>query len=123
MSEVILLFGFISLLDYIGTGVWGTRDAFASGDVYVVCDLLVVFKITLTVPLVSGGRLAIDTTGGNLNPHALKVQVGEDIIGKLLSVIHMGPQTACIFSTAGSVAIADIHTPGYLGSGVLRCEA
>ncbi|KAH7836867.1 hypothetical protein Vadar_006713 [Vaccinium darrowii] len=63
-----------------------------------------------------------NTAGGNLIPHVLKVQVGEDIVGKLLSVVHMGPQAVCIFSAAGFVAIANIRTPGCLGSGVLRCQ-
>ncbi|KAH7849289.1 hypothetical protein Vadar_015718 [Vaccinium darrowii] len=37
--------------------------------------------------------------------------------------VHMGPRAACILSAAGSVATTDICPPGYLGSGVLRCEA
>ncbi|KAH7853416.1 hypothetical protein Vadar_002199 [Vaccinium darrowii] len=68
------------------------------------------------------GRLAVDTARGNLIPHVLKVQVREDIVGKLLSVVHMGPRAACILSAACSVAIADICPPGYLGSVGAACD-
>lgn len=72
--------------------------------------------------LATMGRLAVHRAGGNLIPHVLNVQVGEDIVDKLLSVVPMGPQAVCILSAAGSISTADIRPPGFLGFGILRRE-
>ncbi|KAG5564173.1 hypothetical protein RHGRI_000384 [Rhododendron griersonianum] len=69
------------------------------------------------------GQLAVDTAGGNFTTHVLNILVGEDIFGKILSIVQTSPRAVCLLTVVGAVAIVDMCPAGYFGSSVLRHEA
>ncbi|XP_058198164.1 AT-hook motif nuclear-localized protein 10-like isoform X1 [Rhododendron vialii] len=78
---------------------------------------------TKKLQLATMGRVSVDTAGGNFTPHVLNILGGEDIFGRILSVVvQVSPRSVCILSAVGAVAIVDICPAGCFGSDVLRYE-
>ncbi|KAF7121196.1 hypothetical protein RHSIM_Rhsim13G0106500 [Rhododendron simsii] len=63
-------------------------------------------------------RVSVDTAGGNFTPHVLNILGGEDIFGRILSVVvNVSPRSVCILSAVGAVALVDGHFPIAILSG------
>ncbi|XP_031283497.1 uncharacterized protein LOC116142190 isoform X4 [Pistacia vera] len=72
--------------------------------------------------LASLGGYFAETAGGNFSPYVLTVNTGEDIAGKVMSLLQRSPRAAlCILSAAGMVSRGVISQPGS-PNGVLNFE-
>ncbi|XP_039002317.1 AT-hook motif nuclear-localized protein 1-like [Hibiscus syriacus] len=71
--------------------------------------------------LASLGELFANTAGGDFTAHVVKVNTGEDVAGKILSVSEKGPRGICILSANGAVSNVSIRQPGSSG-GILTFE-
>ncbi|KAE8037504.1 hypothetical protein FH972_010090 [Carpinus fangiana] len=80
------------------------------------------FKRALVGPLDSGrrelsaslGDLAADIAGGNISPHVIVVNPGEDIASRISS-FSLGPLGVYILSATGVLSSVVIHQPGPFG--------
>ncbi|XWS59552.1 hypothetical protein CRYUN_Cryun08bG0131900 [Craigia yunnanensis] len=71
--------------------------------------------------LASLGELFANTAGGDFTPHVVKVNTGEDVVGKILSFSQKGPRGICVLSANGAVSNVTIRQPGSSG-GILTYE-
>ncbi|GMI84762.1 hypothetical protein HRI_002145500 [Hibiscus trionum] len=71
--------------------------------------------------LASLGELFANTAGGDFTAHVVKVNTGEDVAGKILSLSQNGPRGICILSANGAVSNVTIRQPGSSG-GILTFE-
>ncbi|KAK8651241.1 hypothetical protein V6N13_140850 [Hibiscus sabdariffa] len=71
--------------------------------------------------LASLGELFASTAGGDFTAHVVKVNTGEDVAGKILSLSQNGPRGICILSANGAVSNVTIRQPGSSG-GILTFE-
>ncbi|KAE8713186.1 AT-hook motif nuclear-localized protein 3 [Hibiscus syriacus] len=71
--------------------------------------------------LASLGELFANTAGGDFTAHVVKVNTGEDVAGKILSLSEKGPRGICILSANGAVSNVTIRQPGSSG-GILTFE-
>ncbi|KAE8679394.1 AT-hook motif nuclear-localized protein 1 [Hibiscus syriacus] len=71
--------------------------------------------------LASLGELFANTAGGDFTAHVVKVNTGEDVAGKILSLSQKGPRGICILSANGAVSNVTIRQPGSSG-GILTFE-
>ncbi|XP_059429014.1 AT-hook motif nuclear-localized protein 1-like [Corylus avellana] len=60
------------------------------------------------------GNFAADTTGGNITPHVIIVNPGEDIASRISS-LSQGPLGVSILSATGVLCSVVIHEPGPCG--------
>ncbi|KAK8542094.1 hypothetical protein V6N13_137340 [Hibiscus sabdariffa] len=71
--------------------------------------------------LASLGELFASTAGGDFTAHVVKVNTGEDVAERILSLSQKGPRVICILSANGAVSNVTIRQPGSSG-GVLTFE-
>ncbi|KAL6967081.1 hypothetical protein U1Q18_032887 [Sarracenia purpurea var. burkii] len=109
---------------FLGYGVWTEK---------LVCARIwflgyFISSVRLNLTLQSGGPhpvrggLAVDIAGGNITPHAITINIGEDIVEQLLSFAPRGPCSICVLSAIGPISIVDVCPVGYLGVGILGYE-
>ncbi|GMJ12064.1 hypothetical protein HRI_004875600 [Hibiscus trionum] len=71
--------------------------------------------------LASLGELFANTAGGDFTAHVVKVNTGEDVLEKILSLSQKGTRGICILSANGAVSNVTIRQPGSSG-GILTFE-
>ncbi|KAH1122083.1 hypothetical protein J1N35_005243 [Gossypium stocksii] len=71
--------------------------------------------------LASLGELFAHTAGGDFTAHVVKVNTGEDVAGKVVSLSQKGPRGICILSANGAVSNVTLRQPGSSG-GILTFE-
>ncbi|XP_012467043.1 AT-hook motif nuclear-localized protein 1 [Gossypium raimondii] len=71
--------------------------------------------------LASLGELFAYTAGGDFTAHVVKVNTGEDVAGKVVSLSQKGPRGICILSANGAVSNVTLRQPGSSG-GILTFE-
>ncbi|KAL1186049.1 hypothetical protein V6Z11_A01G152800 [Gossypium hirsutum] len=71
--------------------------------------------------LASLGELFAHTAGGDFTAHVVKVNTGEDVAGKVVSLSQKGPRGICILSANGAVSNVTLRQPGSSG-GILSFE-
>ncbi|CAL0311225.1 unnamed protein product [Lupinus luteus] len=54
--------------------------------------------------LASTGGFVAETAGGCFKPHVVTVNVGEDVVSRILSFLHKSNEVVCILSAAGAVS-------------------
>ncbi|OIW13566.1 hypothetical protein TanjilG_29307 [Lupinus angustifolius] len=54
--------------------------------------------------LASIGGFVAETAGGCFKPHVVTVNVGEDVVSRILSFLHKSNEVVCILSAAGAVS-------------------
>nr|KYP73787.1 hypothetical protein KK1_006441 [Cajanus cajan] len=73
-------------------------------------------------PFSSFGEVFANTAVGDFIPHVVTVYTGEDVAGKIMSLVQKGPRGICILSANGAISNVTIRQPGSSG-GILTYEA
>ncbi|KAL2323142.1 hypothetical protein Fmac_027521 [Flemingia macrophylla] len=72
-------------------------------------------------PFSSFGEVFASTAVGDFVPHVVTVYTGEDVAGKIMSLVQKGPRGICILSANGAISNVTIRQPGSSG-GILTYE-
>ncbi|XP_020206410.1 AT-hook motif nuclear-localized protein 1 [Cajanus cajan] len=72
-------------------------------------------------PFSSFGEVFANTAVGDFIPHVVTVYTGEDVAGKIMSLVQKGPRGICILSANGAISNVTIRQPGSSG-GILTYE-
>ncbi|KAK7341943.1 hypothetical protein VNO80_24884 [Phaseolus coccineus] len=59
--------------------------------------------------MASIGGFMQETAGGSFIPHALSVQIGENLVGAIMSFFEKGPLSVCILSATGAISNVTIR--------------
>ncbi|KAL9296833.1 hypothetical protein ACSQ67_022729 [Phaseolus vulgaris] len=55
-----------------------------------------------------------ETAGGNFIPHALSVQIGENLVGMIMSFFEKSPLSVCILSATGAISNVTIRGSNHI---------